>query len=602
MSSKKRPISQQGNEPVREMRSMGLYLRLLHYVRPSWKMFAVSILCTIGVAATEPALPALLKPLLDGGFVNRDAGLIKLIPLLIVGLFLLRGILTFASEYTIRWVSNKLVMDLRNLMFEKLVTLPTTFYDNRSSGAISASIAYNVGQVTSAATNVVTILIRDSFTILGLLGWMAYINWKLTLITLVIGPIVALIVRLFSKRLRVLSRSAQHAVGHLNNVLGEAIKGHKVVKIFGGQNYENRRFYDASNQFRRLNMKLTVAGSANAPLVQLVAAVALAIIVHVATLESATNQVTVGGFVSYITAMLMLLAPLKRLTSTSDPLQRGLAAAEMVFDLIDQKPEEDNGTIELGRSRGALEFREVTLRYDERSAPALDGISIKIGAGESIALVGQSGSGKTTMVNLIPRLYHPTGGEILLDGHNLESIRLQNLRENIALVSQDVVLFNDTISANIAYGHKPHPDEAQIIAAAEAAHAMEFIQKMPEGINTVIGENGVKLSGGQRQRIAIARAILKDAPLLILDEATSALDTESERHVQMALENLMQNRTTIVIAHRLSTIEKADRIVVMDKGRIAEIGTHQELLKQGGLYTHLHNLQFALKQPDVPLE
>jgi subfamily B ATP-binding cassette protein MsbA len=567
--------------------SKRLYLRLLHYVRPSWKVFALSVLCTIGVSATEPALPALLKPLLDSGFVNRDERLIGLLPVLIVGLFLLRGVLTFASDYTIKWVSTKLVMDLRNLMFEKLVSLPTTFFDNRSTGAISATIAYNVGQVTMAATSVVTIVVRDSFTVLGLLGWMFYINWKLTLLTLVIAPVVAIIVYLFSKRMRMLSRSAQHAIGHLNDVLGETVKGHKVIKIFGGQAYENRRFYVVSNQLRRLAIKRTIANSANAPLVQIVAAFALAVIVHFATLESATSQITVGGFVSYITAMLMLMAPMKRLTSTSDPLQQGLAAAEVVFDLIDQKPEEDSGTIELGRSKGALEFRNVTLRYDERNDPAIDNISMNINPGESVALVGQSGSGKTTLANLIPRLYHPTSGQILIDGHDIETIALRSLRENIALVSQDVVLFNDTIAANIAYGQKESSSPEQILQAAETAHAMEFIRQLPMGLDTLIGENGVKLSGGQRQRIAIARAILKNAPILILDEATSALDTESERHVQAALENLMQNRTTIIIAHRLSTVEKADRIVVMEKGRIVESGTHDDLLATKGFYERL---------------
>ena len=581
-----------------EMSSKELYLRLLRYVLPYWRVFALSVLSTIVVAATEPALPALLKPLLDGSFVKRDQTLITLLPLLLIGLFLVRGVFTFTSSYTINWVSNKLVMDLRNLMFHKLITLPTPYYDNVSSGAVIANVAFNVNQVTSAGTSVITILVRDSFTIVGLLGWMLYLNWKLTMIALIMAPLTAVIVKLFSKRLREMSRSAQNAMGDITHVLDETLEGHKVVKIFGGQEYESRRFHEATNRIRRFNMKQTVAAGANVPLVQLIAAIALALIIYVATLQSSANQTTVGGFVSFITAMLMLLAPVKRLTGISESLQRGLAAAEVVFDLLDSDSEPDSGTLEIPRAKGELEFQHVTLRYEENTAPALNDFSLKIQPGETVALVGQSGSGKTSLVNLIPRFYHPTSGRILLDGFDTETIKLNSLRDNIAFVSQDVVLFNDTIAANIAYGRNQANTE-EITASAEAAHAMEFIREMPKGLQTLTGENGVKLSGGQRQRIAIARAILKNAPILILDEATSALDTQSERHVQAALENLMQNRTTIVIAHRLSTIENADRIVVMLKGRIVEIGNHAELIRQNGVYANLHRIQFANEQDAV---
>ncbi|HUX65220.1 lipid A export permease/ATP-binding protein MsbA [Sulfuricella sp.] len=585
------------------MSSKQLYLRLLRYILPYWRVFTLSILSTIAVAATEPALPALLKPMLDGSFVSRDQTLIKLVPLLLVGLFLLRGIFTFISNYTVNWVSTRLVMDLRNLMFHKLITLPTPYYDNASSGSVIANVAFNVNQVTAAGTNVITVLVRDSFTILGLLGWMLYINWKLTLIALVMGPLIALTVRLFSGRLRKMSRSLQNSMGDITHVLDETLDGHKVVKIFGGQDYEGRRFHEAANRNRLFSMKYTIAAGANVPLVQLLAAIALALIVYIATLQSSANQTTVGGFVSFITAMLMLLAPIKRLTGVSESLQRGLAAAEIVFDLLDRESEPDNGTQEIARAKGALELQNICLRYEENTAWVLKDISLKIAPGETVALVGQSGSGKTSLVNLIPRFYHPTSGQILLDGYDIETIRLANLRDNIAFVSQDVVLFNDTIAANIAYGRQAKASEADIIAAAEAAHAMEFIREMPEGLQTWVGENGVKLSGGQRQRIAIARAILKNAPILILDEATSALDTQSERHVQAALENLMQNRTTIVIAHRLSTIEKADRIVVMQKGSIVEIGPHRELLDMNGVYANLYRIQFALDStrpsPDI---
>jgi len=575
------------------MSSKELYLRLLRYILPYWRVFVISILSTIAVAATEPALPALLKPMLDGSFVDRDQTMIKLVPLLLVGLFLVRGVFTFISNYAVNWVSNRLVMDLRNLMFQKLITLPTPYYDNVSSGSVIANVAFNVGQVTSAGTNVITVLVRDTFTVLGLLGWMLYLNWKLTLIALVMAPLIALTVSLFSGRLREMSRSMQNSMGDITHVLDEALGGHKVVKIFGGQDYERQRFHEAVNRTRLFCMKYTIAAGGNIPLVQLLAAIALAIIVYIATLQSGDNQTTVGGFVSFITAMLMLLAPIKRLTGVNEALQKGLAAAEIVFDLLDRESEPDNGTQDIARAKGALELQNVSQRYEENTAQVLKDISLKIAPGETVALVGQSGSGKTSLVNLIPRFYHPTSGRILLDGYDIETIRLTNLRDNIAFVSQDVVLFNDTIAANIAYGRQSRATEAEIIQAAEAAHAMEFIREMPQGLQTLVGENGIKLSGGQRQRIAIARAILKNAPILILDEATSALDTQSERHVQAALENLMLNRTTIVIAHRLSTIEKADRIVVMRKGQIEEIGTHSELLEKKGIYANLYQIQFA---------
>ena len=581
-----------------EMSSKELYLRLLGYILPYWRVFAISVLSTIAVAATEPALPALLKPLLDGSFVSRDQTLIKLIPLLLIGLFLLRGIFTFTSNYTVNWVSTKLVADLRNLMFQKLISLPTPYYDNASSGEVIANVAFNVGQVTSAGTNVITVLVRDAFTILGLLGWMLYLNWKLTMIALCMAPITALIVRLFSKRLREMSRSGQSALGDITHVLDETLGAHKVVKVFGGQEYEINRFSEATKRSRHFSMKQTVAASANVPLVQLVAAIALALIIYIATLQSSDNQTTVGGFVSFITAMLMLLAPVKRLTGVSEALQRGLAAAEIVFALLDRESEPDSGTIEIPRAQGALEFQNINLEYESGTNLALKDFSLKIAPGETVALVGQSGSGKTSLVNLIPRFYHPTSGHILLDGYDTATIKLTSLRNNIAFVSQDVVLFNDTIAANIAYGQQQATVE-DITAAAEAAHAMEFIRELPQGLQTLAGENGVKLSGGQRQRIAIARAILKNAPILILDEATSALDTQSERHVQAALENLMQNRTTIVIAHRLSTIENANRIVVMQKGRIVEIGNHAELMKHDGVYANLHRIQFANEQDVV---
>ena len=572
-----------------------LYWRLMQYVMPYWRMFALSIVAMVVVAATEPVFPALLKPILDGlggDLAATNQFLFTWAPLLMIALFFVRGVATYASTYTISWVANKLVMDLRDLMFRKLISLPTRYYDDSSSGALIANVAFNVTQVTNAATSVVTVTVRDSLTLLGLLSWMFYLNWKLTLISLATAPVIAIIVKVASRRLRLMSRESQRSMGHITHVLEESIECHKVVKVFGGQDYEAQRFSDAVNEARRFSMRQMTASAANVPIVQFVAALALAVIIYAAT-HSVSDRLSAGSLVSFITAMLMLFAPLKRLTSVNEHLQRGLAAAEVVFEMMDQTSEPDSGTIPLGRASGELEFHDLTFSYGRSEQNALNQISLSIKPGETIALVGQSGSGKTTLVNLLPRFYAPTGGQILLDGHDITQVKLSDLRANIALVSQDVVLFNDTVAANIAYGRQATASIADIEAAAEGAHAMEFIREMPEGLQTFIGENGVRLSGGQRQRLAIARAILKNAPILILDEATSALDTQSERHVQAALENLMQNRTTIVIAHRLSTIEKADRIVVMQKGRIAEIGTHRELLEKNGVYANLYHIQFA---------
>jgi subfamily B ATP-binding cassette protein MsbA len=421
---------------------------------------------------------------------------------------------------------------------------------------------------------------------------MLWLNWKLTLLSLAMMPPVILVVRRISRRLRSSSRDVQRSMGDVTQVLQEAIEGHKVVKLFGGQEYESRRFSDEANRVRRYLMKQAAAASASVPIVQLIAAIGLAVIVLLVTQQSSTNQITVGGFVSFITAMLMLNGPLKHLTSVNEPLQRGLAAAESVFALIDQPGEPDPGTITIDRAKGTLRFERVSFGYPGAERLAVEEIELDIAAGENVALVGPSGSGKTTLANLIPRFYPPTRGRITLDGHDLQDLKLESLRASISLVSQDVVLFNDTVAANIAYGSMGQVSERDILAAAKAAHALEFIEEMPQGMQTLVGENGVKLSGGQRQRIAIARALLKNAPILVLDEATSALDTESERQIQAALETLIHGRTTIVIAHRLSTVERADHIVVLDAGRIVEMGTHAQLLAVNGLYARLYRTQF----------
>ena len=573
--------------------STQLYFRLLGYVKPYWRTFAISILGMAVSAATEPLLPALLKPMLDGTFVHKDDTVISLAPLLILVIFFLRGVSSFIGTYAIGWIGNKVVMDLRKEMFHKLLTLPTPFYDDHATGNLISKLTFDVTQVTAAATNVVTVSIKDSIIIVGLLGWLIYLNWKLTLLSLVMLPVIAMVLKFINSRLRNASRETQRAMGDITQVIEESVAAHKVVKLFGGQQYESDRFLSQANWVRRHTMKQAMAAAINVPIVQMIAAMALSVIVYLATVQSRSDETSVGGFLSFIAAMLMLTAPIKRITGVSEFLQRGLAASESVFELLDAPGEIDTGKTSNGRANGQIGFEHVSLSYSDDDKLALRDICLEIPAGQAVALVGASGGGKSSLANLVPRFYLPSRGRITLDGHDLSDLTLASLRANIALVSQEVVLFNDTVAANIAYGQMREVPEAEIIAAAQAAHAMEFIREMPQGLNTLVGERGVKLSGGQRQRIAIARAILKNAPILILDEATSALDSESERYVQAALETLMRGRTSLVIAHRLSTIEKADRIVVLQKGEIVEIGTHRELLKKGGVYAQLHRIQFA---------
>ncbi len=482
--------------------------------------------------------------------------------------------------------------DLRGLMFQHLLVLPTAFFHDQHSGGLLAKLTYDVEQVADASTNSVTILVRDSFTTIGLLGWMFWLSPRLTLTFLIMGPVIGVLVVQISRRFRRLSRHIQTSVGDITQIAGESIEGHGVVKIFGGADYESQRFAAVNERNRRQVMRYMATNASSAPVTQLVASLALAMVIYLATLPGLMEAISVGTFMSFMAAMMLLLPAMKHLTTVNANIQRGIAAGQSVFDLLAHPPEADKGQATLVRARGQVEYRGVSFGYPAGAKLALEEINLRVEPGETVALVGRSGSGKTTLASLLPRFYDLSTGDIYLDGHDIRELSLTSLREQLALVSQHVTLFNDTIANNIAYGRLGRASREAIIEAAQDAGAMDFINALPAGLDTLVGENGVRLSGGQRQRLAIARALLKDAPVLILDEATSALDSESERHIQHALERLMRRRTTLVIAHRLSTIEGADRIVVLDQGRIVETGNHATLLALDGHYAALHRLQF----------
>lgn len=570
-----------------------IYFRLLSYVRSSWGYLLLSFIGYMLYAAMEPALAALLKHIVD---IVSDGQITEsrlLIPLSILGIFVVRGIGTFLGGYFMSKVANNVVFDLRTSMFDKLVLLPSSYYHSIPTGRLLTKLTYNTEQVIGSITQAIRVLLREGLTVVGLLGYMIYMNWRLSLLFLLVVPLIGLVVSYASKRFRRLSTRIQNAMGGVTDVASEAIKGHEVVKIFGGSEYETKRFYRAAQENRRSQLKMAKTKSLNVPIVQFILALAMSILIWFALSPSISSGMTSGDFIAFLTAAGMLGKPIRQLTDVNSTLQKGIAASQSIFEFLDMEVEVDDGTVSADRLKGDIEWRSMSFTYPGADKQALKNINLSLPAGKTLALVGRSGGGKSTMANLIPRFYNIDGGELSIDGCSISDYRLTDLRSNIALVNQQVVLFNGTIRDNIAYGYLRDASDEEVIDAAKAANAWGFIQELDHGLDTMVGENGVLLSGGQRQRIAIARAILKNAPILILDEATSALDTESERAIQSALDGLMENRTTIAIAHRLSTIENADIIAVVDHGEIIEQGSHSELLALNGAYAQLHNQQFS---------
>lgn len=570
-----------------------IFRRLMRMVLAHRGGLALGIVAMAIAASTEALIPWLNGQLVDKGLVEREAAAALWLPLAFVGVFVVRGLAGFASSMLLNRISQAVLVDLRAQMFDKLLAWPQRTLEDTPSGVVVTRFVNEASNALNAAAEIFTTAIRDSLTVVALIGVLLYFNWQLTLVTLIVGPVIALALRAFSRRMRRLSLQSQAMLGELTRAVQEAHEGSRVIKVYGGQAQERERFGAINWKLRRFAMKMQVGWSGATPVTQFIAAVGMAVVFSIALWQARTQSLSPGDFVVFLSAALMLLAPLKHLAALSGPLARMLAAGESVFGMIDSTAEEETGSRTLERAAGRIEFERVSFRYPGASGGALQEVTLDVAPGELVALVGPSGAGKTTFINLLPRFIEPGSGQIRLDGVPLRELTLASLRAQMALVSQDVVLFDDTVAANIAFGARRGATEAQVRAAAEAAYLLPFIESLPQGFASRIGENAVRLSGGQRQRLSIARALLKDAPILLLDEATSALDSESERAIQASLERLMRGRTTFVVAHRLSTIERADRIVVLDGGRIVEQGPHAQLLARGGLYANLHRIQFS---------
>lgn len=587
MSKPVSPVTANSAQPT--ISAWSAYRRLLGYVLQHGVVFSVSIVGFVLFALTQPAFASLMEYMVDS-VESGDSEARILIPAAVLAIFMVRGIGFFLGNYGITYVARRVIHQLRLAIFDRLLVLPARFYHRNASATLLSKLTFNVEQVTGAATDALKIFVREGLTIVGLLSYIVYLNWQLSLVFLTVGPFIGWVVNKASKRFRNISTNLQDSMGQVTASASEAIKGYEVVRVFGAQDQERKGFSAASNNNRQQAMKLALAESISTPLVQMIVAVAMASLIYLALHPSIINTMSSGQFIAFVTASGMLTKPLRSMTEINSILQQGIAASQSIFALLDEAPETDQGTQSMGRTKGLITFENVDFSYDDQ--PLLTNINLVIQPGQVVALVGRSGSGKSTLVNLLLRFYEPKTGRILLDKDDIQDLTRVDLRRQVALVNQQVVLFNGTIAQNIAYGAMHNASEAFIIAAAKAARVTEFTDRMSLGLDTMVGESGVLLSGGQRQRIAIARALLKDAPLLVLDEATSALDTESERHIQAALDEVMVGRTTLVIAHRLSTIEQADIILVMDQGQLVEQGSHQKLIDQQGLYAHLHQLQF----------